>query len=94
VTAAAVRDLLSAAIELVPDLATASLRQSWSSFRPYTADELPLIGETATKALLLASGHHRNGILLAPVTAKLVSALVRGKRAPLSLAPFAPGRAK
>ena len=94
VTAGAVRDLLGAAIELVPALADASLKQSWSSFRPYTKDELPLIGASPTPHLWLASGHHRNGILLAPVTAALLGALVTGKRPRLPLAPFAPGRAK
>ena len=93
VTAGAVRDLLDAAIELVPALANASVKQSWSSFRPYTKDELPLIGPSPTPRLWLASGHHRNGILLAPVTAALVGALVSGKRPLVPLAPFAPGRA-
>ena len=92
VTAAAVRDLLTAAIELVPALGAASMKESWSSFRPYTKDELPLIGACGVPGLWLASGHHRNGILLAPVTAAIVGALVRGRRPPVALAPFAPGR--
>jgi glycine oxidase len=92
VTAGAVRDLLGAAIGLVPALAGASLRESWSSFRPYTADELPLIGKTQIPGLFLASGHHRNGILLAPVTAAIVLALATGRRAPVPLGPFAPER--
>ena len=93
VTAGAVRDLLDAALELVPALATASLRQSWSSFRPYTHDELPLIGATPTPHLWLASGHHRNGILLAPVTASVMTALVLGKKPRVALEAFAPARA-
>jgi len=93
VTAGAVRDLLDAAIELVPGLATAGVKQSWSSFRPYTQDQLPLIGGTPTPHLWLASGHHRNGILLAPVTAAVVAALVLGKRPRIALGPFAPDRA-
>lgn len=93
VTAGAVRDLLGAAIAVVPALASARLGESWSSFRPYTADELPLIGKTQIPGLFLASGHHRNGILLAPITAASVLALVTGKRAPVPLGPFAPGRA-
>jgi len=92
VTAGAVRDLLDAAITLVPALANASVRQSWSSFRPYTKDALPLIGPSPTPHLWLASGHHRNGILLAPVTAALVAALIRKRRPSVALAPFAPGR--
>jgi len=92
VTAAAVRDLLTAAIELVPALGNASLGETWSNFRPYTEDELPLLGPTHLPGLWLASGHYRNGILLAPITAAIVAALVRGKRSPVPLAPFAPAR--
>ena len=93
VTAGAVRDLLDAALELVPALAHSGVKQSWSSFRPYTHDQLPLIGATPTPHLWLASGHHRNGILLAPVTAAVVAALVLGKRPKVALGPFAPNRA-
>jgi glycine oxidase len=92
VTAGAVRDLLSAALALCPALERASLRATWSSFRPYTPDELPLIGEGDTQRLLLATGHHRNGILLAPITAAIITALVLGKRPPVPLGPFAPKR--
>jgi glycine oxidase len=90
VTARAIRDLLHAAIRLVPALAGAEFRSSWSSFRPYTKSELPLIGTTAVPGLVLATGHYRNGILLAPVTAAVVSALVRGARPPVSLSAFSP----
>jgi len=94
VTAGAVRDLLDAALSLVPALESASLRGSWSSFRPYTKDELPLIGESDCRRLWLATGHHRNGILLAPVTAAIVGALLRGTKPPLPLAAFAPARSR
>ena len=92
VTAAAVRDLLTAAIRIVPRLADAALTDTWSSFRPYTKDELPLLGPAHLPGLWLASGHYRNGILLAPITAAIVSALVRGTRPPLPLAAFSPLR--
>jgi glycine oxidase len=92
VTAQAVRDLLDAAIELVPALGAAKLGETWSNFRPYTDDELPLLGATQIPGLWLASGHYRNGILLAPITAAIVAALVRGKRSPVPLDPFAPRR--
>ncbi|HEY3497936.1 MAG TPA: glycine oxidase ThiO [Polyangiaceae bacterium] len=94
VTAGAARDLLAAAIRIVPGLAGAALTGSWSNFRPYTEDELPLIGPTALPGLWLASGHYRNGILLAPITAAIVGALVRGARPPLPLAAFSPARAE
>ncbi len=93
VTAGAVAKLLAAAIRLVPALADAELRGTWSSFRPYTADELPLLGPSRTKGLILMSGHYRNGILLAPISAQIVAACVTGRPSPVDLAPFAPDRA-
>jgi glycine oxidase len=92
VTAGAVAKLLTAAIRLVPALADAELSGSWSSFRPYTSDELPLLGPSTTAGLVLMSGHYRNGILLAPISAQIVAACVLGEKPPLDLAPFAPNR--
>lgn len=92
VTAGAVHTLLDAAIELVPALREANLGGAWSSFRPYTQDGLPLIGETDTQGLIVATGHYRNGILLAPGTADIVTALVLGKRPALEIGAFSPMR--
>src|SRR5262249_5105891 len=92
VTAAAVRNLLDAAITLVPTLGEASLNGAWSNFRPYTKDALPLIGEAGVKGLLLATGHYRNGILLAPITAEIITALVLGKAPPVALDALSPLR--
>ena len=93
VTAGAVARLLNAAIRLVPALALAELSSTWSSFRPYTADELPLLGPSQTPGLIFMSGHYRNGILLAPISAKIVAACVSGQKPPVDLLPFAPDRA-
>jgi glycine oxidase len=93
VTAGAVAKLLAAAIRLVPALAEAELSATWSSFRPYTSDELPLLGPSATPGLILMSGHYRNGILLAPISAQIVATSVLGQKPPLELGPFAPERA-
>jgi glycine oxidase len=92
VTAGAVRDLLDAAIELCPPLAGAALSGTWSSFRPYAKDGLPVIGRAAADGLVIATGHYRNGILLAPVTAEIVGALVRGQRLGLDVSAFSPAR--
>jgi glycine oxidase len=92
VTALAVRDLLDAAIDLVPALGAAQVRSSWSNFRPYTQDELPIVGATAVRRLFLATGHYRNGILLAPATAEAIAALVAGKKPPVSVEAFGPLR--
>ncbi|HEX9295526.1 MAG TPA: glycine oxidase ThiO [Polyangiaceae bacterium] len=89
VTARAVRDLLSAAIELFPALADASLGRTWSNFRPYTDTGTPFLGPTEIPGLVLATGHYRNGILLAPITADIVCAVVQGRPPPVDLAPFA-----
>lgn len=100
VTAGGVHALLAAALDLVPALAAASLRDSWSNFRPWSPDSLPLLGASAVPGVVLATGHHRSGILLAPVTAEIVKAVVLGRRPPVDLAPFdarrldAPARAR
>lgn len=95
VTAGAVRDLLAHAIALVPSLERASLLSTWSNFRPYTQDELPLLGRSTIPGLFLSTGHFRNGILLAPISAEVVRAAVLGQRAPLAsraMAAFSPER--
>jgi len=88
VTARAVRDLLTSAIDLVPALADASLGRTWSNFRPYSETGTPLIGPTEVEGLLLATGHHRNGILLAPITAAIICAVATGQAPPVDLTPF------
>jgi glycine oxidase len=92
VTAKGVRDLLIAATRLIPGLEEAEVLRTWSNFRPYTKDHLPLLGKTSVEGLLLASGHYRTGILLAPATAKIITALALGKRPALDLSPFDPLR--
>jgi glycine oxidase len=89
VTARAVRDLLVGAIDLVPALADATLGRTWSNFRPYSETGAPLLGPTEVKGLLLATGHHRNGILLAPITAEIIRALATGQPSPVDPTPFA-----
>ncbi|MEO7033912.1 MAG: glycine oxidase ThiO [Polyangiaceae bacterium] len=92
VTAGAVRDLLTHATALLPALSRAGLRATWSNFRPYTKDELPLLGRTKVERLFLSTGHYRNGILLAPISAQIVRAAVLGQRAPIELTAFSPER--
>jgi glycine oxidase len=92
VTAGAVRDLLLHATALVPTLERAALRATWSNFRPYTKDELPLLGRTQIPGLFLSTGHYRNGILLAPISAEIVRAAILGQRPPLPTEAFRPER--
>jgi glycine oxidase len=69
VTPQGVRQILDAALELAPDLADANIVEEWSGLRPGTPDLLPIIGPTDVAGLWVATGHYRNGILLAPATA-------------------------
>ena len=73
VTAAGVRKILDGVLELAPALANAQLVDAWSGLRPGTPDNLPILGPTDIRGLYIATGHYRNGILLAPATAKLLS---------------------
>ncbi|HKS40938.1 MAG TPA: glycine oxidase ThiO [Blastocatellia bacterium] len=88
VTAHGINSLLAAAIELVPSLKTAEMIEAWSGLRPDTSDHLPVIGQTGIDNLLLATGHFRNGILLAPLTAELIAECLINNRAPDMLRPF------
>jgi glycine oxidase len=92
VTAGAVATLLAGAIEIVPALADAELGAAWSNFRPFTDDELPLIGHGAFPGLVLATGHYRNGILLSPITAEIVKDLVLGRSPSVDVSAFAAAR--
>ncbi|MAQ18512.1 MAG: glycine oxidase ThiO [Sandaracinus sp.] len=85
VTLGGIRSIVDVATRLAPRLAQAPLRDQWSSFRPGTADGLPLVGAAGPENLWLASGHFRNGILLAPATAELVAHHVLGSAIPEDL---------
>ena len=81
VTVAATETLLSAALKLIPSLEEFDLEETWAGLRPDTPDHLPIIGPTAIDGLFLATGHFRNGILLAPVTAELILGLISDQEA-------------
>lgn len=91
VTARAMGQLLSAALDVAPALAGATVERAWSGFRPTTPSKLPIIGPDAEHPeVLWATGHHRNGILLAPVTAAMIVAAIRDEEVPSHWAAFAP----
>ena len=66
--------------------------EAWAGFRPYTSDTLPVLGDTSVDGLFVASGHFRHGILLAPITAKLMTELILRGGTSADLAPFTPSR--
>ena len=87
-----VQRLYRAAVELAPELASATVTESWAGLRPGTPDNLPILGETEIPGVFIASGHFRNGILLAPVTARIMADLVTKKPVPLDISAFSPHR--
>jgi glycine oxidase len=73
VTAGGVLELLREVYRLLPDIAELELLEAAAGLRPGTPDNLPLIGDGAVEGLLLAAGHYRNGVLLAPLTGELIA---------------------
>jgi glycine/D-amino acid oxidase-like deaminating enzyme len=73
-------------------LADAPIIETWSGLRPDTPDHLPILGPTDMEGLLMATGHYRNGILLAPVTAKLIGEWIAEGKASLPAEKFSPLR--
>ena len=92
VTVGGLAQILGMARALVPALADAAVTATWSNFRPYTADHLPVLGHTPIHGLVLATGHYRNGILLAPITAWAIAELVASGQSSIDLAPFSVSR--
>lgn len=93
VTAAGVHSILSAALEISPRIASLPLTDSWSGLRPRAADTLPVLGPCAEIAgVYYATGHYRNGILLAPITGELIAGAIVDKEFPVALEIFSPDR--
>ena len=88
VTAGAVHDLLRDATEVVPGLTELELVETTTRWRPGTPDNGPLLGACAVPGLVLATGHYRNGVLLAPVTADAVVDVLTGGSMPSEAAAF------
>ncbi|GAA2504889.1 glycine oxidase ThiO [Streptomyces thermolineatus] len=91
VTAGGVYELLRDAHELVPGITELPLTEALAGLRPGSPDNAPLLGRTALPGLLAATGHHRNGILLTPVTGDLMAEIVTGGD-PEQALPFSPAR--
>ncbi|PSB00611.1 glycine oxidase ThiO [Merismopedia glauca] len=83
-TARGIQSLLNETIRLYPQLKDFAIEELWWGYRPTTPDELPILGTSPYENLTLATGHHRNGILLAPITGLLITKLIgEGKLEPL-----------
>lgn len=88
-TLGGVATLSSAAVELVPEVSGARFASAWGGLRPGTPDGRPILGPVEGRdGLLLAVGHYRNGVLLAPITGETIAALALGEPPPADVSPF------
>jgi glycine oxidase len=89
VTAGGVGSIVGRAMEIMPCLANQSVTETWAGLRPHSPDDLPVLGEDPRIAgLVYATGHYRNGILLAPITGRAISELIIKGESSVSIAPF------
>ena len=92
VTAGGMKKILSGAVSLVPALEKAKIEETWAGLRPDTPDHLPIIGPTDCEGLLIATGHFRSGILLTPITARLIREWLTEQKVSVDWTPFSPLR--
>lgn len=89
VTVGGLQGILAGTQAVYPTLAGAPILRAWAGLRPSTSDELPLLGPVPeVEELVVATGHHRNGILLAPITAQLLREIIVDGRTSIPLTPF------
>jgi glycine oxidase len=92
-TVSVMHELLGATLKLVPGLENAEIEQQWMGFRPGSPDGLPFMGPVNTKpGLWVATGHYRNGVALAPITANVMADWMLGIKPSLDMEPFLPER--
>ncbi|CAO3414397.1 glycine oxidase ThiO [Azospirillum doebereinerae] len=84
--------LLEGAWRALPGIAELPIEESWAGFRPGSRDDAPILGETAVEGLIHATGHHRNGVLLTPVTADGIARLILTGETDPVMRPFAADR--
>jgi glycine oxidase len=87
-----IQRLHRAAVATVPELRNARTLENWAGLRPGTPDALPILGATSTPGYFVATGHFRDGILLAPITAVVMANLITGVANQFDLRPFSPAR--
>ena len=88
----ALQRLFDAAVGIFPGIKKSLRHEAWAGLRPAALDDMPILGETPTSGYFVATGHYRDGILLAPITAKLMSDVIAGQKPRYDLSPFSPTR--
>jgi len=91
-TPAGLGRLLMDAQAISSHVGTYAISETWTGLRPATPDGLPILGESAIRGVYYATGHYRNGVLLAPVTARIMSDLIEGRAPDLSIDKYSPFR--
>ncbi|HEY6943792.1 MAG TPA: glycine oxidase ThiO [Candidatus Acidoferrum sp.] len=92
VTAGGIEKILAAAIELAPGLKDARIEETWAGLRPDSLDHLPILGPTDLEGLIMATGHFRSGILLTPITARLIGEWITEQKVSIDWDRFSPLR--
>lgn len=87
-----IKRLHRAAVAVVPKLKEAKILEDWAGLRPGTPDSLPILGATRTPGYYVATGHFRDGILLAPITARVMAQVIEGRSPEQEISAFSPDR--
>jgi glycine/D-amino acid oxidase-like deaminating enzyme len=89
-----IQRLHQSAANLVPEIGQLRMHEAWAGLRPATVDKLPVIGGSSLPGLFVATAHFRNGILLAPITARIIGQVIRGAQPECCIDAFSPARFK
>jgi glycine oxidase len=92
ITAGGLLTLIEAAWRAVPTIEELPIAETWVGFRPGSRDDAPMLGPSGVDGLVIATGHHRNGILLTPISAQVVSQYILSGQLPEMARPFDPQR--
>jgi glycine oxidase len=87
-----IQALVQSAANLVPEIGEGRIHENWTGLRPGTPDKLPILGPTTIPGYFVATGHYRDGIMLAPITAQLMASVILGSQCAYDLSPFSPAR--
>lgn len=87
-----IEELYRAAVSVVPRIGEMRIHDAWAGLRPASPDGLPMLGATSLAGYYAATGHYRDGIMLAPITAEVMTGLIVGRESNFDLVPFSPSR--
>lgn len=87
-----IQTLFRAAANVCPELGQSKIHESWTGLRPGSPDNLPILGATDTSGYYIATGHFRDGILLAPITAHVMTQVIHGQQPDIDISAFSPLR--